>query len=348
MTKRSEVRIVNPLEIPDWDDLISSHPNCSFFHSTAWARVLSESYGYKPLYFTIFEGKAISACLPVMEVDSFITGKRGVSLPFSDYCDPILTEEVDFRELFGSVIDHGKKAGWKYIEVRGGRRLFGNAGPSATYVGHRLDLADGPEMLFSRFRDSTQRNIKKAEKAGVKASISNSSDAVREFCRLNSISRRRHGLPPQPPRFFKAIHRHVISKGSGFVVLASHGRDTIAGSIFFLFQRKALYKYGASDFREQRLRSNNLVMWEAIKWLSQNGFETLSFGRTEPEHAGLLQFKAGWRPTERRIAYYRRNMDSGTFANSSRAASRAQHLFFGRLPIPLLNLIGSLAYRHMG
>jgi hypothetical protein len=342
------IDIVNPLDIPDWDEQILRLPGYSFFHCSAWARVLSESYGYKPLYFTIFNGNAISACLPMMEVNSIITGKRGVSLPFSDCCEPLIGEGVDFQELFESVVNYGMKAGWKYVELRGGKPFLGDAKHSMIYHGHKLELKDGPERLLSRFRDSTKRNIKKAEKEGVIVVVSNSIDAVQQFGRLNSISRKRHGLPPQPVRFFTALQRHVLSKDLGFVVLASHGRDVTAGAIFLLFGRKALFKYGAFDEGKQRVRPNNLVMWKAIKLFSENEFETLDFGRTELEHTGLAQFKTGWRPTEHQITYYRYNVNDALFSNSSQAISRANRGVFRNMPSPLLNLIGSLAYKHMG
>ena len=146
--------------------LVLAHPDYSFFHSSAWARVLSESYGYKPLYFTIFDGDAISACLPIMEVNSFVTGKRGVSLPFTDYCEPLVSDPVQFEALLAYAKEYGKKAGWKYLELRGAEGLLPGVEPSARYLGHTLDLTIGEMGLFAGLRDSTRRNTKKAERRG--------------------------------------------------------------------------------------------------------------------------------------------------------------------------------------
>lgn len=341
------IEIINPLDFKAWDDLVLLLPDSSFFHSSAWARVLHESYRYVPLYFSVLEGNQLRAVLPVMEVNSFITGRRGVSLPFTDYCDPMVDDDINLRWMVEYVINYGKKAGWKYLELRGGKDFLEDAVASATYVNHTLHINGDSRKLLSGFRNSTQRNIRKAEKEGVTATLSNSMEAVLEFCRLNSISRKYHGLPPQPIRFFEAIHRHIISRGLGFVVLASHGGETIAGSIFFLFGNKGLYKLGAFDLEQQRLRPNNLVMWKAIEWLSENGYESLDFGRTELEHTGLLQYKAGWRPAERYITYHRFDMKKDSFVGGS-PTSRIQRMVFSRIPIPILNLIGSLGYRHVG
>jgi len=37
---------VNPLEQPGWDGLLAAHPDAWFFHGTAWAWVLRETYGH--------------------------------------------------------------------------------------------------------------------------------------------------------------------------------------------------------------------------------------------------------------------------------------------------------------
>ena len=48
-----------------------------------------------------------------MEVKSVLTGLRGVSLPFTDYCDPIAKEDNQFEGLLDSVIEFGKRRRWK-------------------------------------------------------------------------------------------------------------------------------------------------------------------------------------------------------------------------------------------
>jgi hypothetical protein len=68
------LQIINPITYPGWDDLLLSTPDCSFFHSSAWARVLAESYSYTPKYFTMMDDGRLVALIPVMEVNSFLTG----------------------------------------------------------------------------------------------------------------------------------------------------------------------------------------------------------------------------------------------------------------------------------
>ena len=305
-----------------------------------------------------------------------MTGRRGVSLPFTDYCEPISNGKIGFLHLFNQVIEFGRKHGWKYIELRGGYSLNSdsfflnseitrnsqplpaeasaqagetrNIIPSSTYLGHTLPLEKGEQSLYKGLRDSTKRNIKKAKAEGVEVRISDQPESIDQFCSLNSLTRKRHGLPPQPFSFFKNMFELVIKKGHGFVILGFYEGKAIAASVFFHFGKKAVYKYGASDLSYQHLRANNLVMWEAIKWYSQAGYESLCFGRTEPENQGLIQFKSGWGTTEQQINYYRYDLIKEAFIAGSSNVAGFHNRIFRRMPIPILNRIGNILYRHVG
>jgi lipid II:glycine glycyltransferase (peptidoglycan interpeptide bridge formation enzyme) len=196
-------------------------------------------------------------------------------------------------------------------------------------------------------RDSTRRNIKKAEKEGITVTVSTSPDSMETFCRLNAITRRDHGLPPQPRRFFRCVYDHILSKDMGFIVLASFRGSAIAANVYFCFGDQVIYKYGASDRAYQHLRANNLVMWEAIKWACDHGYSALSFGRTEPENEGLRQFKAGWGAREHLIKYYRYDLQKGAFIKAPVIINPLYKKIFSKLPIPALNMLGSILYRHM-
>ena len=344
----SDIQIINPIEYPGWDDLILSTHDYSFFHSSAWAKVLSESYHYTPLYFASMGEGQLSALVPVMEVRSPLTGVRGVSLPFTDYCDPFIDGNVKFQDFLKYIIEYGKQRGWKSLELRGGSNLLTSTLPSITYLGHLLDLSRSEEEIFSNFRGSTKRNAQKAVRGGLEVKTHHSLESVKEFYRLNCITRKEHGLPPQPLNFFKKIHDHIISKDLGIVVLASLDQENVAGAIYFHFGKKAVYKYGASDLEYQSLRANNLVMWEAIKWYSQNGYKSLCFGRTEPENQGLIQFKSGWGTTEQQISYYRYDFKKEAFVSGTSKVTGFHNKIFRRMPNPLLKTIGSVLYKHVG
>lgn len=342
------IEIVNPLSFRRWDDLVLETPGHSFFHLSGWARVLHESYGYRPAYFSIVDGGRLSALVPLMDVRSFLTGHRGVSLPFTDYCDPVFADDGCRRAVLESMSEYGRKCGWKFIEFRGGDYFTGDVTCYRYYHGHVLRLSGGAEQLLAGMRDSTRRNVLKAQRLGVRSEISTSLESVGEFYRLNCLTRKRHGLPPQPFRFFEKLHEHILSRDMGMIVLASHGGRYVAGAVFFHSGDGAIYKFGASDLDYQELRANNLVMWEAIRFYAGKSFKTLCMGRTEHDATGLRQFKTGWGAEEGIIRYFRYDPVRGSFRGDCSPVRERYYGVFHGLPVPLLKLAGNLLYRHMG
>jgi len=239
----ASVSILNPLDVAEWDDLLLACDCATFFHTAAWAHVLSGSYGYTPLYFTIIENGRLTGLIPAMEIDSFLTGKRGVALPFTDFCLPIAADSESFIALQDAVRAYGRKACWKSIEFRGGEN-FGHEPAWKSYFTHTLAVDQDENAIFKAFRGNTRRNIRHAIGAGVSVQRLESREAVAEFFRLHCITRRNHGLPPQPARFFDQIYDHIIAAGRGFVMLAWHQCRVVAGAMFFHFKDHAITSLG--------------------------------------------------------------------------------------------------------
>jgi hypothetical protein len=341
------VRRIDPLDDPHWDADLASCPGASFFHTTAWARVLKSTYGYTPAYFALRESGRLRSVLPFMEVNSWLTGRRGVSLPFTDECAPLAPDFDTFRRLYQEALVYARVRHWKYIECRGGRSRFGDAPASTSFFGHLLDLRPGADKVFSGFDSPVQRALRKADRSGLTIEFSRDLDAVRAFYHLLAKTRKRHGVPPQPFPFFAAIHRHILAENLGWVVLARHEGKPVAAAVYFHFGKTAIYKYGASDKAYQHLRANNLVMGEAIKRHADEGFETLNFGRTSITNPGLRKFKLSWGTSEYSIDYVRHDLRTDAFVAAEPPSSGWQTRLLKILPAPVSRLIGSVLYKHV-
>jgi Acetyltransferase (GNAT) domain len=342
-----DIKFVNPVCDPDWDRLVVSHPDFSFFHSTAWAKVLSKTYGHEPVYLRCSQRGELMALVPMMEVRSLLAGHRGVCLPFSDFCSPLMFREGGSAAALDKLSELARERKWKYLEIRGGKPFEGSAAPALAFYGHTLDLRNGPEELLGRVKSSARRALRKAERSGLSVQVARNREAILEFYRLHVRTRRRHGLPPQPLSFFLNIHDEVIKPGLGFVVMAGGASRLVAAAVFFHFGKKAVYKFGASDERFQELRGNNLTIWEGIRFLAQNRVETLHFGRTSLENDGLRRFKLSWGTAEETIQYLKFDSVAGAWVTSRDAASGFHEAIFGRLPLALNRLAGAIIYPHL-
>lgn len=360
--------VVKPLSSlpPDWDEKLAAFPGATVFHTSAWARVLTETYGYQPLYLVTGDPAAPTGILPLMEVDSWLTGRRGLALPFTDACTILAHDAETAASLWNEAIDLGRSRKWRWLELRDSPGWLNQAPASTSFYHHVLDLnvAGVPavssvaavagvadpgysNLLFSRFDSANRRAIRKAQQANLTVEITRSAEAMREFFRLMQLTRRRHGLPPQPWRFFESIHRHLIAAGNGCIVLVRNAGSAIAGAVYLHHGTKALYKFGASDERQQHLRGNNLVMWEAIRWHMEHGFTSLDFGRTSLHNDGLRRFKLSWGTTEKMVRYHRYSFRTVDYVTSSDRSSGLHAHLFRHLPRPIARLAGELLYKHI-
>jgi hypothetical protein len=342
-----KIKFVNPLCDPDWDRLVVSHPDYSFFHSAAWAKVLCKTYGHQPVYFRCSEQSELAALVPMMEVQSPLTGRRGVCLPFSDFCGPLMFVESGSVLAMNKLSELARERKWKYFEVRRKRAFAVSATPAVAFYGHTLDLRNGAEDLLTRFKSSARGALRKAARSGLIVQVTRSREAVLEFYRLHVRTRRRHGLPPQPMSFFLNVHDEVIKPGLGFVVVATSGSIPVAAAVFFHFRKKAVYKFSASDERLKEFQGNNLTMWEGIRFLVQNGIEELHFGRTTLENNGLRQFKLAWGTQEETIEYLKFNTLAGAWVTGRETSSGFHNAVFGSLPLALNRFVGAIIYPHL-
>src|SRR5262249_46709535 len=180
---------INPLLYRGWDSLLEAHPGSSFFHRTAWAQVLHETYRHLPIYFCRFADGQLDELFPVMEVSSPWTGRRGVSLPFTDVCFPLKTVKHDRGELYELAMEHGRRRQWRSLECRSNEPERQGASPSLAFYGHTIDLKRGREALFKSFSGAVRRGIRKAVRTGLRVELSNCFDSIQIFYSLHCMTR---------------------------------------------------------------------------------------------------------------------------------------------------------------
>ena len=337
-----------------WEQSLSGFPKAGFFHSSAWCRTLVEAYGYRPFYLAGYYSGRIVALVPLIEVKSWLTGRRGVNLPFTDNCPPLLESPEDWPEIWEKLLKLGSERRWKYLELRGDNTDLFPEAQRMVHIDHVVDLDCGPENLLAGLRGSTRRNIRKAMKKDVIVRRANSFKAIREYFRLHVLTRKRHGLPPQPLRFFKVLYHNAIEKGYGHLFLAyrpwenDHPGKSIAGALFLTFGDKAVFKFGASELDVDRFRPNNMIMWTAIQILRSEGYKSLHLGRTDLENLGLLRFKDGWDSRRENSFYWNFDLEKMTFREPRWKIEGVHNQLFSRLPSGALKVIGSGIYRHIG
>ena len=343
-----KLKIVDPMTFINWNSMIqNSSDEYTIFHTSNWSSVLSDSYGFRACYFAIIEGDHFIFLLPMMEVHNFLFGKKGICLPFTDYCNPIINSKVELNDLLPQILSTAQGYNWKSIQIKDKSVSLGINPASSYYYRHTLVLQGGEEAVFKKFKENYQRKIKKASKQNkVNVSISKSFQALEDYYQLHCLTRKRQGMPPQPFSYFNNVYTHIIEKNLGFISLASIDNERIAGAVFFHFGGKAVYKYSASNLRYKSFNASYLVIWEAVRWLCGLGCTELCFGRTDPLHEGLIQFKGGWGTERHQINYYKYNVQKEMFIQEEQKGNPPGHSLLTVLPVSVLKMLGSMIYRY--
>jgi hypothetical protein len=340
----SGATIVNPLEYKGWNEEIVALPGASTFHSSDWMRVLSECYGFKARAAVLRESERLTAVWPFMEIDSRWTGRRGVSLPFSDDCPP-LGDDKHMALLLNNLKDYGRSRNWKSLQLRGPLPDHSNPAHKWFYT-HSMKLRPDPATVWTGLKPSVRRIVRQAEKNELVVRVATSMDAMEAYYRLHELTRRRQGVPPQSLSFFRAIQRHLLDSGDGFIVTAFQKKIPVASAVFLHFNNQLIYKFGASNQAGRELRANNLVMWKAISHGCTLGLDTLCFGRTDPDQEGLRRFKKGWGAREDKLDYYCYGFKEESFMPGEYSTSIPCRGILRRTPLALNRVAGRILYPH--
>lgn len=331
----------------EWDSVLQSLDSSSRFLCSEWTKLLAKTYGYTPYLIVLQDNTEVTGVLPYVVVRSVFTGTRAISLPFFDICRAYAKSNRELVRLYEEFKAEGKRAGWDYIELRGDVHKLPVEKPSLSFYNHTVELDGGPEAIFSNMAPSNRRAIRKAEKLGVRIEFSDTLDALNGFYKLQCITRKRHGLPPQPFHFFENIHSLLISEGKGTIISAFADGELAASGVYLEQGSIAHYKYGASDTKFQGARCNNLIMWSALKHYSNKGFSILDLGRNSLENDGLRKYKLTWGSKEHITHYHRYNLKKDQPILMSDDVFGWHNKIFSNLPIPLAQLAGRMLYKHI-
>lgn len=340
----------NPLQDSRWQDFVDRHPDGSVFHSTFWLEALSRTYGYEPVvYTTTPPAKDLSNGIVFCCVRSWVSGTRLVSVPFSDHCEPLANPE-EMSELIHSLRTSRHLTPWKYLELRplrpDGAAPTCDLAKSDTYSLQMLDLSPGLDTLFRNFHKSCiQRKIQRAQRENLIYEEGRSDILLNKFYDLLLLTRRRHGLPPQPLNWFRNA---LACLGDRVLIrIASKDGQAVASIITIQYKKMLVYKYGCSDSRFNNLGGNSLLFWRAIQDAKKNGLLNFDLGRSEADNRGLVTFKENWGAVSRPLDYYRLPARRPFHLHSGWRWRVAKGLF-SVMPDTLFAATGKLLYRHIG
>ncbi len=334
---------------------VKQHAKEPLYYSQDWLDLITNLYGYKSILLTTTDTLGrITGLLPICSIQSLITGRRLVSLPFSDCCPLLAENEESADALIDQAIHLAQEQKVKYMELRTG---------SYDLLARRRDLAEGnlyvrwliplnidPDNIWSTLRKPVQHQVKKSQKKSVQVRIAQHREDMLLYYRLHLQTRsKKHGMPAQPRSYFFALWDNFAKSGAVQLLLAEYEGTVIAGMILLASGSTIRYAYGASDEHFLSLAPNNLLLWTAINLGCAQGYETFDLGRTAIDNQGLMEFKRRWGAIQEPLPYYYYPQMAG-LASTSESSWKYRMLTgtWKKLPVAVTGSLGGYLYKHLG
>lgn len=281
------VVIIDPVSDPRWDRLVRSR-RADVFHTAAWLAVLSDVYGFQLRGRLLLTGGEVQAGLVYAKVDDEL-GRRVVSLPFSDFCDPLVDGAEQWRRLSEGLFDHPVRFRCLHrTEPLDDPRLS----PAGKAHWHRIAVDLPEEELWARLDPGARRAIRKAANQGVEVRVADHPDDLRRFFELHlKVRKHKYRLLAQPYRFFEAIWERFLATGDGALVLAEVEGSVVGGVMFLSFGDTLYYKFNASDLDRLDIRPNDTIMWHGMRLARDRGLAFVDLGVSDWDQEGLIRYK---------------------------------------------------------
>jgi CelD/BcsL family acetyltransferase involved in cellulose biosynthesis len=345
-----EIYEINPLTDPRWSEMTAKQSTTSIFHSVEWLRSLQKTYGYKPLAYTSTPpGASLNNAVLFCRVESWLTGRRLVSLPFSDHCEPLVDEPAALASLLAPAQQQLREGKIKYIDIRPLSLSFSEEteGAAESYFLHTLDLRPTLDELYKKLHgDSIRRKIQRAEREKLTLEVGSSEQLLAEFYNLHVLTRQRQQLPPHPLKWFRNVLA-CLGKDAHIRVAKQNG-NAIASIFAVSHKQKMVYKYGCSDAHSHNLGGMQFLFWHLIRHAKEHGFVELDFGRSECTNDGLVTFKDRWGTKRQLITYLRYPPRVLTANQDASMVMKLGKKVFSHCPQGVLRLAGNLLYPHVG
>lgn len=328
---------------------LSGQPGTQIFASPPWARVLQKTYPIEIRARMIFEDGEPVAGVPFARLRD-PRGRRLTTLPFSDFCDPIVSDLDHWRQLVEPML-----AEEATVQIRCLHSDFPRTDERFSQVGsarwHMVELASDVDTQWGLVSGSARRAVRSARKHGLTTRVGTSREELRSFYELHlGVRKNKYRLVAQPFRFFEAIWDEFFENGCGRIVAAVHGDRMVAGILLLEWQGTWYYKFNASDPEWLAQRPNDLIMWTAIEQAIAAGVSRLDLGLSDLDQEGLLRYKDKYAQTTGEITALRHTPAGASppplarlWGSTLQTSTRI--LTAPRTPIRLTEFGGDLLYR---
>jgi lipid II:glycine glycyltransferase (peptidoglycan interpeptide bridge formation enzyme) len=156
------------------------------------------------------------------------------------------------------------------------------------------DLAPSANELWMDAEHKVRKNVKRARTAGVRIEFDAEGARLDDFLRLYSHTLDRNEASPRyrfPPEFFERLPDERV------YVHALLGDAVVSSELVLLSATNAYSFLGGTDKDVYAARPNDLLKWELILWLKEQGKRRFVLGGGYRDGDGIFRYKRSFAPS---------------------------------------------------
>ncbi|MDR0715886.1 MAG: FemAB family PEP-CTERM system-associated protein [Azoarcus sp.] len=342
------VRTLCAAETPRWDAFVRSTPQATFFHLSAWQRIIGEVFGHRTFFLYVERGGEIIAVLPLAEVKSLLFGHALVSLPFCVYGGVAAANDAGedaVAALEAEADALARKLGVRHLEYRNLAPRHEGWPRQDIYVTFRKEILPEAEADMLAIPRKQRAMVRKGIKNGLVAHLDHD---VERFFAVYADNVLRHGTPALPKRYFARLRAEFGNDCEILTVTDAAGQ--ILSSVLAFYFRDEVLPYYAGDYpRARALAANDFKYWELMCRARMRGCALFDYGRSKIG-SGPWHFKKNWGFEPRPLSYEYRLYKRGDIPRNN-PMNPKYRLFIAawkRLPPGLANTLGPFIVRGLG
>ncbi|MGB4912910.1 MAG: FemAB family XrtA/PEP-CTERM system-associated protein [Candidatus Dechloromonas phosphoritropha] len=328
-----------------WDDFVLSCSEATFFHRSAWQKVIRAIFKH-PTYFLYAEDDlGIRGVLPLAHVNSRLFGNALVGLPFAVYGGVAAVDAEAAMALENAAQDLAHELDVDHLELRNLTPRHADWPTQDLYVTFRKEILPDVDANMLAIPRKQRAMVRKGIKNGLVCTVDRNAD---RFFRLFADNVHRHGTPAMPKRYFDAL---LTIFGDDCEVLTVTGPDgqLLSSVLSFYFRDEVLPYYAGDDESARHLAANDFKYWELMRRACERGIKIFDYGRSK-EGTGPYSFKKNWGFEPQRLHYEYCLYKHDTIPQNN--PNNPKYKFFiaawRRLPVGLANWLGPHIVRNLG
>lgn len=284
-----EVRVAGADDASARDAFVRAHGAASFFHQSAWSRVVAEVFGHAPCDLLARRGERVAGVLPLSSCRSPFGAEALISVPYAVYGGPVAEDEATAQALVRAAMAEAERRRARRLELRCevAPDVPGLV-PHELYATFVRELPETPQAVLAGMPKKSRAEARKArDKHGL--TLTEGDWYLGDLYRLFHQNKRALGSPGLPRAFFSGLKRAFGSNVRVHVV--HHQRQPVCAVMSFLWRDTCVAYYsGTLPGADRELSASNFMYMALQEWCVREGLAVFDFGRSRRD-SGAFHFK---------------------------------------------------------